>query len=61
METIAKIVCLFISVFVIVNGCYAFVMPPYGDEPLALAIIAIGIFIAILTFAIAMYDRCSDA
>ncbi len=61
MQTILKILCFFISLFVIVNGIYVFFMPPAGDEPVALAIIAVGIFIAILTAYVARIDARSDA
>ena len=61
MQTILKIICLFIAVFVIVNGVYVFFMPPSGDEPVAFAIIAVGIFIAILTLYIAHNDAGSEA
>ncbi|MCX6697928.1 MAG: hypothetical protein NTV84_10365 [Methanoregula sp.] len=61
MQTILKILCFFISLFVIVNGIYVFFMPPAGDEPVAFAIIAVGIFIAILTAYVARIDARSDA
>ena len=61
MQLILKILCYFISLFVIVNGIYVFFMLPVGDEPQALAIIAVGIFIAILTAYVARIDARSDA
>jgi hypothetical protein len=61
METIAKIICLFMSIFVIVNGCYTFYMPPSGDEPLAITLIAIGIIIGVATLAVAWRDSRSEA
>jgi len=60
MQTILKILCFFISLFVIVNGIYVFFMPPAGDEPVALAIIAVGIFIAILTTYVGRIEARSD-
>ena len=60
MQLILKILCYFISLFVIVNGIYVFVMPPVGDEPQALAIIAVGIFIAILTTYVGRIEARSD-
>lgn len=33
------------GVFVLMNGIYCVMYPPFGDEPQGLAIIAIGIFI----------------
>jgi len=56
METIIKVVCFFVALFVIVNGVWVFFMPPYGDEPTGLAIIAIGIFIPVITLAVAKRD-----
>lgn len=53
METIIKVICFFVGLFVIVNGVWVFFMPPYGDEPVGLAIIAIGIFIPIITLTVA--------
>ena len=60
MQLILKILCYFISLFVIVNGIYVFFMPPVGDEPQALAIIAVGIFIAILTAYVGRIEARSD-
>lgn len=53
METIIKVVCFFIGLFVIANGIWVAVMPPFGDEPVGLAIIAVGIFIPIMTLSVA--------
>jgi hypothetical protein len=61
MQIILKILCYFISLFVLVNGIYVYFMPPFGDEPQALAIIAVGIFIAILTTYVGMIEARSDA
>jgi hypothetical protein len=49
MEVIAKVISLFIALFVIVNGIWVAYMPPFGDEPVGYAIIAVGIFISIIT------------
>ena len=49
METIIKVIAFFVALFVIVNGVWVFFMPPFGDEPVGLAIIAVGIFIPLLT------------
>jgi hypothetical protein len=38
-----------IGLFVILNGLYVIAFPPVGDEPQGYAIIAIGIFIIIVT------------
>ena len=53
METIIKVISCFIALFVIVNGIWVAYMPPYGDEPIGYAIIAIGIFIPIITLYVA--------
>ncbi|MDO9325465.1 MAG: hypothetical protein Q7T80_10970 [Methanoregula sp.] len=39
--------------FVIANGVWITFMPPLSDEPVGLAIIAVGIFIPILTLSVA--------
>lgn len=57
METILKVMSAFIGLFVIVDGIYVYIMPPYGDEPIAAAIIAIGIFIPLLTFSVAKREE----
>jgi hypothetical protein len=57
METILKVMSAFIGLFVIVDGIYVYIMPPYGDEPIAVAIIAIGIFIPLLTFSVAKREE----
>ncbi len=58
MEAMLKIISIFIALFVIANGVYVFFMPPGGDEPQGLAIIAIGIFIPIpVLFISRMEDR----
>jgi hypothetical protein len=53
MEVIVKVISMFIALFVIVNGIWVAYMPPFGDEPVGYAIIAVGIFIPIITFNIA--------
>jgi hypothetical protein len=53
METIIKVICFFVGLFVIANGIWVVYMPPFGDEPVGLAIIAVGIFIPILTILVA--------
>ena len=45
----------------IANGVWIVYMPPYGDEPIGLAIIAVGIFIPIFTIFVAkMSERRYD-
>ncbi len=60
MQTIVKVICFFISLFVIVNGCYAFFMPPDGDELLAFVLIAVGLLIALLTLSMSQHEARSD-
>ena len=57
METILNVMSAFIGLFVIVDGIYVYIMPPYGDEPIAVAIVAIGIFIPLLTFSVAKWEE----
>lgn len=58
METIIKVICFFVGLFVIANGIWVVYMPPFGDEPVGLAIIAVGIFIPILTIFVARKSDC---
>jgi hypothetical protein len=53
METILKVICFFIGLFVIANGVWVVIMPPSGDEPIGFAIIAVGIVIPIVTHYVA--------
>jgi hypothetical protein len=53
MEAIIKVISFFIALFVIVNGIWVAYMPPYGDEPIGIAIIAMGLFIPIITLYVA--------
>jgi len=53
METILKVISFFVGLFVIANGVWVMYMPPYGDEPIGLVIIAVGIFIPIITLFVA--------
>jgi hypothetical protein len=39
-----------IGLFVILDGIWVVVSPPYGDEPQGYAIIAIGLFILLCTY-----------
>jgi hypothetical protein len=57
METIIKVISFFIALFVITNGIWVVYMPPYGDEPVGCAIIAIGIFIPIITHYVAKLEE----
>jgi hypothetical protein len=57
METIVKVIIFFIALFVIVNGIWVALMPPLGDEPVGFAIVAVGIFIPIITLHVAKLDE----
>ena len=41
-----------IGSFVILDGAWVVIAPPYGDEPQGYAIMAIGIFILLLTYGL---------
>ena len=45
-------ISFFVGLFVIANGVWVMYMPPYGDEPIGLVIIAVGIFIPIITLSL---------
>ena len=53
METIIKVICFFVGLFVIANGVAVVYLPPSGDEPLGLVIIVVGVCIPILTLFVA--------
>jgi uncharacterized sodium:solute symporter family permease YidK len=57
MEAILKVISFFIALFVIADGVYVFFMPPGGDEPQGLALIAIGIFIPVLVLFMAKIEE----
>lgn len=60
MEAILKIISFFIALFMIANGVYTLYMPPSGDEPVGLAIVAAGIFIFVIVMWISrMQDQDS--
>jgi len=56
MQTIVKFICLFVSLFVIVNGLGVYYLPPSGDELTGVVIVAVGIIAAILTLFVALHD-----
>ena len=60
MEALLKVLSFFIALFVIANGVYVCFMPPTGDEPQGLAIIAIGIFIPVLVLFMARIEERSE-
>lgn len=53
MEAIVKVISVFIGVFVFANGIWVAWQPPFGDEPIGYSIMAVGIFIPILTLYMA--------
>jgi hypothetical protein len=57
METILKVISFFVGLFVIANGVWVIYMPPFGDEPVGLAIIAVGIFIPAITLFMARNSK----
>jgi len=61
MQTILKVLGFIIGLFAIVNGLFIVIMPPFGDEPQGYAIIAVGIFIPIITLYVARIDDRREA
>ena len=56
MQAILKVLSFFIGFFVIANGLYIVLMPPFGDEPPGYFIIAVGIVIPIITLFVSRMD-----
>jgi hypothetical protein len=61
MHIIIKIISLFIGLFIIANGVWLILTPPFGDEPLAYVIIAVGIIIPLLVQYVAQIDDKREA
>jgi hypothetical protein len=61
MHIIIRILGFFIGLFIIVNGIWVILTPPFGDEPLAYVIIAVGIIIPILVQYVAQLDDKREA
>jgi hypothetical protein len=61
MHSIIRIISFFIGLFIIVNGIWLILTPPFGDEPLAYVIIAVGIIIPILVQYVAQLDDMREA
>ncbi|MFA5266537.1 MAG: hypothetical protein WC379_01085 [Methanoregula sp.] len=61
MHIIIRIMSIFIGLFIIVNGVWVILTPPFGDEPLAYVIIAAGISIPILVQYVAQLDDMREA
>ena len=60
MQTIVKVIGVLIGFFVIANGIWTVMMPPYGDEPTGYAISAVGIFIPVILLYVAQLDDRSE-
>jgi hypothetical protein len=61
MHIIIRIIGFFIGLFVIVNGIWVILTPPFSDEPLGYIIIAVGIIIPILVQYVAQLDDKREA
>jgi hypothetical protein len=61
MQAILKVMSCLIGLFVIANGIWTVLMPPFNDEPQGYAIIAVGLFIPLITLYIARIDDRSEA
>jgi hypothetical protein len=61
MHIIIRIIGFFIGLFVIVNGIWLILTPPFGDEPLGYIIVAVGIGIPILVQYVAQLDEIREA
>ena len=61
MQTILKVMSCLIGLFVIANGIWIVTMPPFNDEPQGYAIIAIGLFIPLITLYVAGMDDRAEA
>ncbi|MDD1693507.1 MAG: hypothetical protein LUQ71_02165 [Methanoregula sp.] len=49
MEPIIKVISCLIGLFILVNGIWIVITPPFGDEPQGYAIIAVGFLIILVT------------
>ncbi len=61
MHVIVRIIGFFIGLFIIVNGIWVILTPPFGDEPLAYVIIAAGIIIPVVVQYVAQLDDKREA
>ncbi len=61
MHVIIRLIGFFIGLFVIVNGIWVILTPPFGDEPQAYVIIAVGIIIPVLVQYVAQLDDRREA
>jgi len=61
MHIIIRIISVFLGLFIVVNGIWIILTPPFGDEPLAYGIIAVGIAIPLLVQYYAQRDEKREA
>jgi len=61
MHIIIRIISVFLGLFIVVNGIWIILTPPFGDEPLAYGIIAVGIAIPLLFQYYAQRDEKREA
>jgi hypothetical protein len=61
MQIILKVMSCLIGLFVIVNGIWIATMPPFSDEPQGYAIIAVGVFIPLITLYVARIEERAEA
>jgi hypothetical protein len=61
MQIILRILSIFIGLFIMVTGIWFIQTPPFGDEPLAYVIVAVGMIIPILVQNGAQLDDKHEA
>ncbi|OPX61996.1 MULTISPECIES: hypothetical protein [unclassified Methanoregula] len=61
MHIIIRIISIFLGLFIVVNGIWIILTPPFGDEPLAYGIIAVGIVIPAIVQYYAQIDEKREA
>ena len=61
MQVIIRIISVFIGLFIIAHGVWVILTPPFGDEPLACVIIAVGVIIPLLVQYVAQLDDKREA
>jgi len=61
MHIIIRIIGFFIGLFILVNGIWVILTPPFGDELQGYVIIAVGIIIPILVQYVAQFDDKREA
>lgn len=61
MKAILKVISCLIGLFILINGIWIVMTPPLGDEPQGYIIIAVGLFIPVITFYVAQMDEQSES